>query len=188
MLLSTKACLVKAMVFPLVMYGCQSWAIKNSECQRIYAFWTVTLEKTLESPLDCEEIQPVYPKGNQSWIFTGRTVWSWNSNPLSTWCEELTRWKRPWLWERLKLGGEGDNRGWDGWMASPSLWTWVWINSGSFWWTGKLGMLAIHEVAKSWTQPNEWIRLLYRPLCFITILSDDWHRMHTQTDSFLEKC
>ena len=73
MLLSTKACLVKAMVFPLVMYGCQSWAIKNSECQRIYAFWTVTLEKTLESPLDCEEIQPVYPKGNQSWIFTGRT-------------------------------------------------------------------------------------------------------------------
>ena len=114
--------------------------------------------------------------------------WSWNSNPLSTWCEELTRWKRPWLWERLKVGGEGDNRGWDGWMASPSLWTWVWINSGSFWWTGKLGMLAIHEVAKSWTQPNEWIRLLYRPLCFITILSDDWHRMHTQTDSFLEKC
>ena len=66
---------------------------------------------------------------------------SWNSNTLATWCEELTHWKRPWCWERLKVGGEGDNRGWDGWMASSTWWTWVWVISGSWWWTGKPGVL-----------------------------------------------
>ena len=67
--------------------------------------------------------------------------WSCNSNTLATWCEELTHWKRPWCWERLKAGGEEDNRGWDGWMASPTQWTWVWACSGSWWWTGKPGVL-----------------------------------------------
>ena len=92
------------------------------------------LEKTLESPLDCKEIQPVHPKGKQS-------CWSWNSNTFATWCEELTYLKRPWCWERLRAGGEGDNRGWDGWMTSLTQWTWVWVNSGSWWWTGRLGVL-----------------------------------------------
>ena len=67
--------------------------------------------------------------------------WSWNSNTLATWCEELVHWKRPWCWERLRARGEGDNRGWDGWMAPPTRWTWVWASSGSWWWTGKPGML-----------------------------------------------
>jgi len=67
--------------------------------------------------------------------------WSWNSNTLATWCKELIHWKRPWFWERSKAGGEGDDRGWDGWMASLTRWTWVWVNSGSWWWTGKPGML-----------------------------------------------
>ena len=67
--------------------------------------------------------------------------WSWNSNTLATWCEELTHWKRPWCWEGLGAGGEGDNRGWDGWMASLTRWTWVWVNSGSCWWTGRPGVL-----------------------------------------------
>ena len=66
--------------------------------------------------------------------------WCWNSNTLASWCEELTHWKRPWCWERLKAGGEGDDR-WDGWMASPTRWTWVWASSGSWWWTGKPDML-----------------------------------------------
>ena len=111
--------------------------IKKAERRRTDAFellWTgfeLVLEKTLESPLDCKEIQPVYPKGNQSWMFIGRTCWSWNSNTLATWCEELTRLKRPWHWERLKVRGDGDERGWDGWMASPTQWTWVWVNSGN---------------------------------------------------------
>ena len=85
----------------------ESWAQKN------WCFWTVVLEKTLESPLDFKKIQPVHPKGNQSWIYIGRTDVEaetstlWNFNTLATWCEELTHWKRPWCWERLKVGGEG---------------------------------------------------------------------------------
>ena len=67
--------------------------------------------------------------------------WSWNSNTLATWCKELTYWKRPWCWERLKTGGEEVNRGWGGWMASLTQWTWVWVNSGSWWWTGRPGVL-----------------------------------------------
>ena len=102
----------------------ESWAPQN------WCFLTVVLEKTLESPLDCKEIQPVHPKGNPSWIFIGRTgCWSWNSSTLATWCEELTDWKRPWTWERLKVE-EGNDRGWNGWMASLTQWTWVWVNSG----------------------------------------------------------
>ena len=69
----TKVCLVKAVVFPVVMYGCESWTIKKAEHQKNWCFWTVVLEKTLESPLDCKENQPVHPKGDQSWVFTGRT-------------------------------------------------------------------------------------------------------------------
>ena len=69
----TKVCLVKAMVFPVVMYGCESWTLKKVEHRRIDAFETVVLEKTLDSPLDCKEIQPVHPKGDQSWVFIGRT-------------------------------------------------------------------------------------------------------------------
>ena len=90
-------------------------------------------------------------KGNQSWIFIGS--WSWNSNTLATWCEELTHWKRPWCWERLKVGGEGDNRGWDGWMASPTWWTWVWTSSGSWWRTAKpevLQSMVLQRVGHDW--------------------------------------
>ena len=79
--------------------------------------------------------------------------WSWNSSTLAIWCEELTHWKRPWFWERLKAGGEGDNRGWDGWMASPIWWTWVWVSSRSWWWTGKPGMLqsmGLQRVEHNW--------------------------------------
>ena len=63
--------------------------------------------------------------------------WSWNSNILATWCKELTYLKRPWCWDWLKVGGEGDDRGRDSWMASPTQWTWVWVGSGSCWWAGK---------------------------------------------------
>ena len=90
-------------------------------------------------PLDSKKIKPVYPKGNQSWIFIGRT--DAEAETLATWCRELTHLKKPWCWERLKVGREGDERGWDGWMASPTWWTWVWASSGSWWWTGKPGVL-----------------------------------------------
>ena len=120
----------------------ESWAPKN------WCFWTVVLEKTLESPLDCKEIQPVHPKWNQSWIFIRRTDAEAETPVLATpvakvltHLKELTHLKRPWCWERVKAGGEGDDRGWDGWKASPTQWTWVWVNSGSWWWTGRPGVL-----------------------------------------------
>ena len=107
-----------------------------------WCFWTVVLEKILESPLDRKEIQQVHPKGNKSWVFIGR-IDAKAETPilLTTWYKELTHWKRPWGWERLKVGGEGDDTGWNGWMVSPAQWIWIWISSGSWWWTGKPGVL-----------------------------------------------
>ena len=114
----------------------ESWALKN------WCFWTVVLEKTLQSPLDSKEIQAVHPKWNQPSVFIGRTDDEAETpNTLATWWEEMTHWKRPWCLERLKAGGEGDDRGWDGWMASQTQWTWAWLSSASWWWTGKPGML-----------------------------------------------
>ena len=125
-------------------------------------FWTVVLEKTLESPLDCKEIKPGNPKGNQPWIFIGRTDAEAEIPILWPRGEELTPWKRPWCWERLRAGGEGDDRGWDGQMASPMRWTWVWASSGSWWWTGTPGMLqsiGFQRVGHDWTTELNWTRL-----------------------------
>ena len=85
--------------------------------------------------------------------------WCWSSNTLATWCKELTHWKRLWCWERLRVGGEGDNRGWDGWMASPTQWTWVCVYSGSWWWTGRLGVLwsmGLQRVGHDWVTELNW--------------------------------
>ena len=81
--------------------------------------------------------------------------WSWNSNTLATWCKDLTHLKRPWCWERLRAGGEGDDRGWDGWMASRTQWTWVWVDSGSWWWTGRPGVLQFMG-SQSRTRLSDW--------------------------------
>ena len=89
--------------------------------------------------------------------------WSWNFNTLATWWEELTHWKRPWCWERLKAGGEGNDRGWDGWMASLTQWTWVWASSRSWWWTGKPGMLqsmGSQRVRHDWVTEKKWMKPL----------------------------
>ena len=159
--LPAKVHLVKAMVFPVVMCGCESWTIKKAERQRVDAFQLV-LEKTLESPLDCKEIQPVHPKRNQFWMFIGGTdVEGETLILLATWCKELTHLKRPWCWKRLKVGGEGDKRGWDGWMASLTQWTWVWVNSGSWWWTGRTGVLqsmGSQRVGHNWVSELNWGR------------------------------
>ena len=87
--------------------------------------------------------------------------WSWNSNTLATWCEDLTHWKRSWCWERLRAGGEGDHRGWDGWMASPTQWTWVWVDSRSWWWMGRPGVLQsirLQKVGHDWATELNWYR------------------------------
>ena len=131
----------------------ESWVLKN------WYFWTVVLEKTLESLLDCKEIQPVHPKGDQSWVFIGRTdveaetpiLWPPDTKSWFTW-------KDPHL-KRLKTGGERDHRGWDGWMASPTQWTWVWVNSGSWWWTGRPGVLqsmGLQRIGHDWVMELNW--------------------------------
>ena len=127
--------------------------------------------KTLESSLDCKEIQPFHPKGNQSCVFIGRTdAEAETPNTLATSCEELTHWKRPWCWEGLGAGGEGNNRGWDGWMASLTRWTRVWVNSGSLWWTGRpdvLQFMGSQRVGHDWATELNWRR---RALTFCTWL------------------
>ena len=100
--------------------------------------------------------------------------WSWNSNTLATWCEEMTHWKRPWCWERLKVGGEGGDRGWDGWMASPTQWTWVWVNSGRWWWTGMDWHAAVHGVTKSWTRLSDWTELNWKRQQFCLFIDESW--------------
>ena len=130
----------------------ESWVLKN------WYFWTVVLEKTLENPLDCKEIQLVHPKGNQSWIFIGRT--DAKAETLILWPPDVKNWfdlERPWCWKRLKAGGRGDDRGWDGWMASPTWWTWVWVSSRRWWWTGKPGMVqsvGLQRVGHDWAHTN----------------------------------
>ena len=106
----------------------QMWELDQKEgwVQKNRCFLTVVLEKTLESSLE-SKIKPINPKGNQPWIFIGKTDAEAEApvSTLATWCGELTHWKRPLCWERLRARGEGDKRGWDSWMASLSQWTWV---------------------------------------------------------------
>ena len=113
---------------------------KESWAQTNWCFWTLVLEKTLESPLDCKESQPVHPKGDQSWIFIGRTDFEAETPIL--WPPDV----KCWLIgkdsdAKIESKRRGDDRGWDGWMASPTQWTWVWVSSGSWRWTGRPGVL-----------------------------------------------
>ena len=124
-----------------------------------WCFWTVVLEKTLENPFDCKEIQPVHPKWDQSWVFIGRTDVEvetpiFRPPDAKSWLIWLI-----WCWERLKTGREGDGRGWDGWMASLTQWTWVWVNSRSWWWTGRPGVLQSigwQRVRHDWATELNW--------------------------------
>ena len=126
------------MVFPVVMYRWESGTIKKAEHQRINAFQLWCWRRLLRVPWTArrsnqsilKEINPKY-----SWK---DWCWSWSSNTLAAWCEELTHRKGPWCWGKLRKGGEGNDRGWDGWMASPTQWTWVWANSGRPWRRGIL--------------------------------------------------
>ena len=122
------------------------WALKN----RCFLSWeSLGLQGAPTSPSEKRSVLGVPWK---DWC------WSWNSNTLATWCKELTPWKRPWCWERLRAGGDGDNRGWYYWMASPTQWTWVWVNSGSCLWTGRPGILCFmgsQRIGRDWvTEQN----------------------------------
>ena len=139
--LPTKVCLVKAMVFPVVMYGYESWTIKKAECRRIDAFelwyWRRLLRVTLTARRSNQSILKEISPG----CSLEGLMLKLNSYTLATWCKELTHWKRPWCLERLREL-EGDDRGWDGWMASPTQWTWVWMDREAC-------HAVIHGIAKS---------------------------------------
>ena len=151
--LPKKVHIVKAMVFPVLMYGCESWTIKKAEHWRIELWcWRLlrvpwTLRRSNQSNL--KEISPDYSLEGQ--------MLKLKLQYLATLCEELTHWKRPWCWGRLKVGGEGDGGGWDGWMAPPTLWTWVWASSRSSWWTGKPGVL---QSMGSQRMRHDWVTKL----------------------------
>ena len=137
--LPAKVHLVKVMVFPVVMYGCESWTVKKAEHWRIDAFELWCWRSLLRVPWAAK-------RSNQSILKEINPEYSLEGLMLKLKLQyfghkELTHLKRPWCWERLKARGEGDNRVWDGWMASPTQWRWVCVNSGSLWWTGRPGVL-----------------------------------------------
>ena len=139
----------------------ESWVPKN------WCFWTVMLEKTLESPLDCKEIQPVHPKEISPGCSLEGLMLKLKLQYFGHLMRRLTHWKRLWCWEGLGAGGEGDDREWDGWMALPTRWTWVWVNSGSWWWTGRPGMLRFmgsQRVGHDWvTELTDWPTPVFSP-------------------------
>ena len=142
------------------------WELDHKEGKALknWSFPTVMLKKTLESPLDCKEIKPVNPKGNQSWLFIGRTDAEAGTSVL--WPPVAKNWltgKDPDAGRELKAGEEGDDRGWVGYMASLTQRTWVWANSGSWWWTGKPGVLqstGLQRVGHDWASELNWDCLL----------------------------
>ena len=140
--------------------GCESWTIKKAEHWRTDAFEMWCWRRLLRVPWTAR-------RSNQSILKISQGVhwkdwcWSWNSNTLATWCEELTHWTRPWCWESLKAGVEGDDRGWDGLMALLTQWTWVWVDSRSWWWTerpGALRFMGSQRVAHNWVTELNWTK------------------------------
>ena len=157
-----KVCLAKAMVFPVVMYGCESWTIKNAEHWRIDAFELWCWRRLLRVPWAARRsnqsiLKEICPEYSLEGLMPKLKL-----HTLATWCKELTHRKRPCCWERLRAGGEGDDRGWDGWMASPTRWIWVWVNSRSWWWTGEAWHAVVHGVTKRQTRLSDWTEMNWK--------------------------
>ena len=170
--------LVKAMVFPVVMYGCESWTVKKAECQRIDAFELWCWRRLFRVPWTARRSNQCILKEISPGCSLEGLIWSWNSNTLATSCKELTHWKRLWCWEGLGAGGEGDDRGWDGWMASLTQWTWVWIGSGSWWWTvrpGVLWFMGSQRVGHDWATEVNWTELNWKHTWVICCLLSSSH-------------
>ena len=170
--LSTKVHLVEAMFFQVVIYGHESWNIKQSWEQKNWCFWTVVLDKTLESPLDCKEIQSVHPNWNQSWIF----IW-WTDAEAETpilWPPDAKNWLtgKTLMLGKIEDRRVGDNRGWDDWMTSLTQWAWVWVSSGSWWWTEKPNVLCMgsQRVRHDWVTELSW----YTIIVYISHLEDNF--------------
>ena len=154
--LPTKVHLIKAMVFPVVMCGCESWTIKEAERQRIDAFEWWGWRRFLRVPWTARRSNQFILEGISPKYSLKGTDAEAETPVLQL---KLTHLKRPWCWEKLKAGGEEDDRGWEGWMASLTSWTWVWASSGSWWWTEKPGMLqsmGLQRVRHDWKTELNW--------------------------------
>ena len=176
--LSKKVHLVKAMVFPVVIYGCESWTVKKAERWRIDTFELWCWRRLLRVPWNSrrsnqfilKEISPEYSlEGLMLKLklqYFGRLM------------REQIHLKRPWCWERLKAGGKGDDRGWEGWMVSPTQWTWVWVSSRSWWGTGRPGVLqymGMQRVRHDWVTEMNWTELNWDWDTFFCIFTIDSH-------------
>ena len=156
--LPTKVCLVKAMVFP--SSHVQMWELDHKECwaPKNLCFRIMVLEKTLEIPWTARRSNQWILKEITSEYSLEGLMLKLKLQYFGYLCEELTHWKRPWCWERLKAGGEGDDRGWDGWMASSTQRTWVRANSGRWWRTGRPGVLqSMGSQSRTWLR--DWTQL-----------------------------
>ena len=161
--LPTKVHLVKGMVFPVVMYGCERWTIKKAECQKIDAFELWCWRRLLRVPWIAKRLNQSILKEISSEKSLEGLMLKLKLQYFGHWCKELTHLKRPWCWERLKAGEEGDYRRWDSWMASPTQWIWVWASSESWWRTGKPGVLhsmGSQRVGHSWATGLNWTEWL----------------------------
>ena len=156
--LSAKVHLVKVMVFPVVMYGCENLTINKADCQRTDAFELWCWRRLLRVPWTAR-------RSNQSILKEINPEYSLEGLMLKLKLQYFghlmrrTHLKRSWCWERLRVGGEGDDRGWDGWMASPTQWTWVWVSSESWWWTGKpsaLQSMGLQRTGHNWVTKLNW--------------------------------
>ena len=148
------------------MHGCESWTWKKAEHRRIDAFELWCWRRLLRVHWTARRSNQSILKEISPGCSFKDWCWSWNSNTLATSCEELTHWKSPWCCEWLEAGGEGDGRVWNGWIASPTWWTWVWVNSGSWWWTGRLGVLwfmGSQRVRHNWVSELNWTEQLCQP-------------------------
>ena len=144
------------------MYGCESRTVKKLSTEELMLLNCGVGEDSRGSlGLQGDPTSPFWRRSVLGVLWKD-WCWSWNSNTLATSCEELTHWKRLWCWEGLGTGGEGEDRGWDGWMASPIWCTWVWVNSGRCWWTGRPGVLQFmgsQRVGHDWATELNWTEL-----------------------------
>ena len=155
----TQVCLVKAMVLPVVMYGCESWTVKKAEYWRIGAFELWCWRRLLRVPWTARRSNQYILKEISLRCLLEGLMLKLKLQYFGHLMRRVDSLERIWCWEGLGARGEGDSRGWDGWMASPTRWTWVWVNSRSWWWTGRTGMLRFmgsQRVRHDWATELNW--------------------------------
>ena len=157
-------------------------ANKKAECRKIDAFELWFWRRLLRVPWTARRPNQSILKEISPGCSLEGLMLKLNSSTLATWYEELTHLKRPWCWERLRAGGEWDDRGWDGWMASPTRWTWVWVNSGSWWWTGRPGVL---RFMGSQGVRHDWVTELNWSVIFSSVTLNSIIKLYTQKCHFI---